>query len=94
MRKIKNFKIIISRFLFNFGSGISNAANAQEIPDEPSTIVEQQLENLTESNEDVETEDDAYLQEMHHFLKEPINLNYADAGHFGAIEIIEPCSNR
>ncbi len=36
------------------------------------------MENLTENAEDVETEDDAYLQEMQHFLNDPINLNYAN----------------
>jgi hypothetical protein len=44
----------------------------------PSTTSEQQLENITENNEDQETEDDSYLQEMVQFQKDPLNLNTAD----------------
>ena len=71
-------------------TGVPFLANAQEISDEPSTIIEQQLEDLTAADEDVETEDDAYLQQMHHFLKEPINLNYADAGLLEQLNILSP----
>ena len=39
---------------------------------------EQQLENITENNEDAETEDDSYLQDMTQFQKDPVNLNSAD----------------
>jgi len=53
------------------------SAKAQEKPSEPPPIVEQQLENLTENSDDVETEDDSYLQEMKHFLDDPINMNTA-----------------
>lgn len=48
-------------------------------PEQPSTTVEQQLENITENSEDLETEDDSYLQELAQFIKDPINLNVADA---------------
>jgi DNA uptake protein ComE-like DNA-binding protein len=44
----------------------------------PTSTAEQQLENITENNEDVETEDDSYLQEMVQFQKDPININTAD----------------
>ena len=37
---------------------------AQETPALPPVIIEQQLENLTENSEDLENEDDSYLQEM------------------------------
>jgi len=49
-----------------------------QVPEIPATTTEQQLENITENNEDVETEDDSYLQEMAQFLKNPVNLNTAD----------------
>jgi hypothetical protein len=42
------------------------------------TTTEQQLENMTENNEDQETEDDSFLQEMIQFQKNPVNLNIAD----------------
>jgi hypothetical protein len=80
MRAIKPVKSVLSFSVFLFLMANAETAKAQEILDEPPTIVEQHLEDLTEGNEDVETEDDGYLQEMQHFLKEPINLNYADAG--------------
>lgn len=54
------------------------------------TVVEEQLENLTESNEDVATEDDSYLQEMNFFLKHPLNLNYADQGLLEQLQLLTP----
>ncbi|HEV8283691.1 MAG TPA: helix-hairpin-helix domain-containing protein [Chitinophagaceae bacterium] len=47
---------------------------AQDIP--PTT--EQQLENLTDIDQN-ETEDDSYLQQFEHFKKHPLNLNEATA---------------
>ncbi|MEO5984025.1 MAG: helix-hairpin-helix domain-containing protein [Ferruginibacter sp.] len=46
--------------------------------DSLNSSAEQQLENITENNEDQETEDDSFLQEMIQFKKNPINLNTAD----------------
>lgn len=40
---------------------------------------EQQLENLTAANEDNETEDDSYLQQLQRFKNTPLNLNAASA---------------
>ena len=59
-------------------------------PTEPPPVVEQQLENLTETNEDAETEDDSYLQELHHFITDPINLNYADEGQLQELKLLTP----
>jgi hypothetical protein len=42
------------------------------------STTEQQLENITENNEDQETEDDSFLQELNQFLRHPLNLNKAD----------------
>ena len=57
--------------------------------DKPVTLpVEQQLENLTENNDDVETEDDSYLQQMHHFLNDPINLNNADESDLKELKVL------
>jgi hypothetical protein len=65
-------------------------AYSQEVPATPPVIIEQQLENLTENSEDVETEDDAYLQEMQHFIKEPLNLNTADENDLKSLKILTP----
>ncbi|MEO6218821.1 MAG: hypothetical protein ABIO81_00230 [Ginsengibacter sp.] len=62
---------------------------AQDVPVETvPPIVEQQLENLTETADDLETEDDSYLQELVHFIKEPINLNYADEGQLRELKLL------
>ncbi len=66
--------------------------HAQENPPEPAVppVVEQQLENLTESGDDVETEDDSYLQELQHYIKDPVNLNYADKGQLEEFKFLTP----
>ncbi len=44
-----------------------------------SSNTEQQLEQMAANNADTETEDDMHLQQMSAFIKDPINLNVADA---------------
>ncbi|MEO5647166.1 MAG: helix-hairpin-helix domain-containing protein, partial [Chitinophagaceae bacterium] len=65
----------IFRFLLFILIITSQNLIAQDLP----AGSEQQLENLTETNEDVETEDDNFLQQMQQFSKNPLNLNTADA---------------
>jgi hypothetical protein len=55
---------------------------------------EQQLENVTENNEDIETEDDSYLQEMIQYLKNPIELNYAGVAELNQLRILTPIQIR
>ncbi len=55
---------------------------------------EQQLENITENNEDLETEDDSYLQQMIQFIRNPINLNLADAADLKQLRILTPLQIR
>ncbi len=57
-------------------------------PFEPPPVVEQQLENLTESNEDANPEDDSYLQNLVYFRRNPINLNYADVGQLEELKLL------
>ena len=59
-------------------------------PTEPPPVIEQQLENLTEASDDAITEDDSYLQELVHFIKDPINLNYADEGQLQELKLLSP----
>lgn len=61
--------------------------NAQ-VTEPVTTNTEQQLENITENNEDLETEDDSYLQQMVQYIKNPINLNNADAGELNQLRIL------
>jgi len=69
-----------------------NQVYAQDIPEptEPSEMIEDQLENITSANEDEVTEDDSFAKEMVHFLKEPINLNDADAGILEQLHLLSP----
>ena len=71
-------------------TGLSADIKAQITDDEPAEMMEQQLEDISSANEETETEDDAYLQQMHHFLKEPLNLNYADAGLLEQLNLLSP----
>ena len=57
-------------------------------PTEPPPAVEQQLENLTEASDDAVTEDDSYLQELVQFIKDPVNLNYADEGQLQELKLL------
>lgn len=54
------------------------------------SITEQQLENITENSEDLETEDDSYLQQMVEYLKNPVQLNYADVAQLNELRILTP----
>jgi hypothetical protein len=57
-------------------------------PFEPPPIVEQQLESLTESNDDANPEDDSYLQNLVYFRRNPINLNYTDVGQLAELKLL------
>jgi hypothetical protein len=67
-------KYIISPLLL-----INLLAGFAQVPQEPvANTTEQQLENMTANSEDLETEDDSYLQQMRQLEKHPVNLNNAD----------------
>ncbi len=54
------------------------------------TTTEQQLENITENSEDMETEDDSYLQDMVQFLKHPVDINRADENVLKDLRVLNP----
>jgi DNA uptake protein ComE-like DNA-binding protein len=70
----KNERLIFTILLTVALSAASTSTFSQEIP----TTSEQQLENLTEAGQDIETEDDTFLQQMEQYLRNPINLNDVD----------------
>ena len=76
------FCIIILLFTYTY-------TNAQ-VPEPITNTTEQQLENITANNEDVETEDDSYLQQIQHFLKNPVNLNAASASGLKELRLLTP----
>ncbi|MEO8819558.1 MAG: helix-hairpin-helix domain-containing protein, partial [Ginsengibacter sp.] len=90
MRKIKSSKYLFRLLISIFALAMPGDVKSQEIPGEPPEMIQEQLENLTAENDDEETEDDSYLQEIHHFLKQPINLNYAGAGVLERLKLLSP----
>jgi hypothetical protein len=64
----------------------------QHLSDVVETPIEitQQLEDLTESDEDMESEDDSYLQSLQQFTRNPINLNYTDGGQLQQLYLLSP----
>lgn len=53
----------------------------------PASTTEQQLENLTDADQN-ETEDDSYLQQLEHLRKNPLNLNTADENDLKELKIL------
>lgn len=90
MRKIKSRKYLFRLLISIFALAMPCDVKSQEISGEPSEMIQEQLENLTAGNDDEETEDDSYLQEIHHFLRQPINLNYAGAGVLEQLKLLSP----
>ncbi len=77
---------ILFAFVFIFFAVMHSIAQVTE----PTTNTEQQLENITENNEDLETEDDSYLQQMIEYINNPINLNAADAATLKQLRMLSP----
>ncbi|MFT3747818.1 MAG: helix-hairpin-helix domain-containing protein [Agriterribacter sp.] len=57
---------------------------------QPATGMEQQLENITEQNEDAETTDDSWIQQMENFKRHPLNLNTASVNDLQDMQILTP----
>ncbi len=81
-------------FLIVLVSAVGSDSLWAQMPEqEPAEVpleIEQQLENLTENEDDMETEDDSYFQLLHQFIKEPVNLNYADKGLLQQLNLLSP----
>lgn len=56
----------------------------------PTTTTEQQLEAITENNDDAETQDDSFWQQLQQFIKSPIDLNTADEVLLKELVILTP----
>jgi hypothetical protein len=81
INKVVCFSLIFSSFLL-----LPLCSVAQV----PSTTTEQQMEAVTENNEDNETQDDSFLQSLQQFLKSPVNLNTADAATLKELIVLTP----
>ncbi|MEO6582832.1 MAG: helix-hairpin-helix domain-containing protein [Ferruginibacter sp.] len=78
-------KILLLSFLL-----LSFLNSAAQVTDSLASTTEQQLENITENNEDQETEDDSYLQEIVQLQRNPINLNTANESDLKNIKLLSP----
>ncbi len=78
---------ILSCFLF-----LQCLASRAQVPtpEPPTSTTEQQLENITENSEDLETEDDSYLQQLNQLQKNPVNINTADENFFRDLRVLTP----
>lgn len=84
-------RIVLTCFVLLAFNGFLLAQPPPTQPQEPeSSTIEQQLENLTQSNEDMETEDDSWIQEMVVFARSPINLNYTDVTTLQQLKVLTP----
>lgn len=79
---IKTVKVACCLLLFFQGS---LCAQIPEI-----RVIEQQFESFAENNEDAETEDDNYLQQLQTYLIHPLNLNAADETMLAELKILNP----
>lgn len=77
MKLVHEILFILSTIIF------STVAWGQDIP----VSTEQQLENQTDADQ-AETEDDAWLQDLEHFRRRPINMNTADADELKQLRIV------
>ncbi len=77
-------------FIFQFSSFNSINAQTPEPTETPTNNTEQQIENITENNEDAETEDDSYIQQMQQLVKNPININTADEAQLKELIVLTP----
>jgi hypothetical protein len=69
---------------------ILHLCSTAQVVEPPATTTEQQLENITENNEDMETEDDSYLQQMQQMLRNPVNLNSATEAELKDLRVLTP----
>lgn len=82
------YKITICFLAVSFLNGCFKPLQAQTQPN--NVTVEQNVESITERNEDAEIDDDTYLQQLQLFLKHPLNLNVASAGDLNELLVLSP----
>lgn len=75
-------KIFFTLLTLLFYSGM-NAQVTEE-------IIEKQVENSIRSEDEKETEDDSFLQQLQQYLRQPVNLNTATEEDLSAFQMISP----
>ena len=81
-------------YLFSIFFSVQSAAQLPVKPEkpqeQPNTVIEQQLENITANNEDNQTEDDSYLQALGQYQKNPLNINSASEATLKDLNMLTP----
>ena len=85
---MKKIIILIYLFLPVHFYAVAQVPKAEPAP--ATTTAEQQLENITENDEDLETEDDSYLQQLNQLQKNPVNINNADEIFLKELRLLTP----
>jgi len=80
----------MNRIIYILGISFFPYFCSAQVTDSLNTTTEQQLENITENNEDLETEDDSYLQELVQFQNHPVNLNTATETQMKELRLLSP----
>jgi len=81
MKKIALILLLISCSTFQ-------PSFSQQTSPATSSAMEQQLESLTEVDEDAEPEDDSYWQQLEEYRKHPMNLNTADENELNELGVL------
>lgn len=81
---MKTVQKILTVFILLTAGVYTTSCLAQETT---TSNTEQQLENLTDADQS-ETEDDSYLQQLQHFIKNPVNINAASADDLRELKMI------
>jgi hypothetical protein len=82
--KVKLFVKPVSFLVLLFFTTLSIAQTESPV----NNTTEQQIEDITNANEDAETEDDVWLQQLEDLKKHPININYADASELKQLRVL------
>ena len=61
--------------VFGFHFSLLSSPSRAQLPVNPGRVIQQQLENATESNSDIVPDDDSYQQQMQQFTEHPMDLN-------------------
>ena len=86
----KRIPVTVMAIPFLIFTALFHFSSFSQTPVTITHTTEQQLESITENNQDVEPEDDAYLQQLQQFSKDPVNLNYADETTLQELHLLTP----
>ena len=89
MKKFILSNLVMVFLIFLLTHPNSFAQQKDTLPN-PALMLIQKLEDLTESNGDMEIDDDYFIQQMQQFIKDPINLNIATENDLSQLQLLTP----